>query len=156
MGGCWVVTFEFEVGDGLLTFILMLKSCGVEGGVGCASHYNISSGPFWVLRLILEMDQDLSLTTFHCQIIRYIHISIYLINLSLRLIVLCSFRFGFLCLFLLFPLFPFFPFSPLFVFFDFWWCFFFTERVLPKECNFHHFSGVIKYYKVQYGGKVCH
>ena len=35
------------IGDGPLTFILKLKSCGwVGGGGGCTLDYNVSSGPF--------------------------------------------------------------------------------------------------------------
>ena len=42
------MTFEIEVGDRLLTLILMLKSCQwVGGGGGCTYvDYNVSSGPF--------------------------------------------------------------------------------------------------------------
>ena len=62
-GGCWVVTFEIEVGDGLLTFILMLKSWG-GWWRWVYLDYNISSGPFLSYEIELEMDQDPSLTIF--------------------------------------------------------------------------------------------
>ena len=38
------MTFEIEIGDGPLTFILMLKSLGV--GRWVELDYNVSSGPF--------------------------------------------------------------------------------------------------------------
>ena len=39
------MTLEIEIGDGPLTFILMLKSYGVGGG-WVELDYSISSGPF--------------------------------------------------------------------------------------------------------------
>ena len=41
----WVLTLGIDIGDGPLTFISMLKTCGVGGG--CTCDYNISSGCFW-------------------------------------------------------------------------------------------------------------
>ena len=41
------MTFEIEIGDGPLTFILMLKSLGVGGWWWWVElDYNVSSGPF--------------------------------------------------------------------------------------------------------------
>ena len=38
------MTLEIEIGDGPLTFILMLKLLSVVGG--CTLDYSVSSGPF--------------------------------------------------------------------------------------------------------------
>ena len=40
------MTFEIEVGDGLLTFLLTLKSCRWVVGGWVYLDYNVSSGPF--------------------------------------------------------------------------------------------------------------
>ena len=52
---------EIEIGDGPLTFILMLKSLRVGGG-GCSWIIASALVLFRVLRLRLELDQDPSLT----------------------------------------------------------------------------------------------
>ena len=61
--GCWVVTLETEIGDGPLTFILMLKSCGVvvDGWWVVHFDYNVSSGPFLTMNFKFDQDQELSL-----------------------------------------------------------------------------------------------
>ena len=56
----WHWRLRWTIGDWHLTFRLMFKSYGWWWWVYL--DYSVSSGPFWVMRLRLEMDQDPSLT----------------------------------------------------------------------------------------------